>query len=101
MASAPGVSGTVQINSTCYTGDFASTAKAFGDSATMGFSIIGMIITGVFILIFGYISFTSAGTLPRVMLACCALSLASTVWQYFMAKMDIDSLKSQGKLKSC
>jgi hypothetical protein len=32
---------------------------------------------------------------------CCILSLLTSIQQYFTAKMNIDSLKNSGKIRSC
>ena len=91
----------VTINDTCYTGTPEDTLKAFGDSATMGMSIGGMVVTIVCLLLFVYISVSSPSALPKVIAGCCACSLASSIWQYISAKNDIESLKTSGKIRTC
>ena len=91
----------VTINDTCYTGTPEDTLKAFGDSATMGMSIAGIVITTFCLFIFVYISVTSPSALPKILALCCACSLASSVWQYISAKNDIDSMKTSGKIRTC
>ena len=98
---APASSATVYINGTCYTGSPGDTFQAFGDSATMGMSIGGIIITFICCSMFLYIAMTSSSVLPKIMTACCVCSLASSIWKYFSAKMDMDSLKNSGKIRNC
>lgn len=100
-AASPASSATVNINGTCYTGSPGDTFQAFGDSAKMGMSIGGIILTCICCSLFAYMATTSTSALPKIMAVCCICSLVSSIWQYFNAKMDIDSLKTSGKIRNC
>jgi len=100
-APAPVSSAKVTINDKCYTGSPSDTLQAFGDSATMGMSIAGMVVTIVCLLLFVYMSVTSPSMVPKIIAVCCACSLASSVWQYVSAKNDIETLKTSGKIRTC
>ncbi len=92
---------TVTINNTCYTGSPGDTFKAFGNSATMVTSIVSIILTCICCSLFVYMATTSTSVLPKIMAACCICSFVSSIWQYFSAKMELDSLEKSGKIRKC
>ena len=95
------LSSTVTINNTCYTGSPGDTFQAFGDAAKLGMSIGGIILTCICCSLFVYIASTSPSVFPKILAGCCILSLLTSIQQYFTAKMNIDSLKNSGKIRSC
>ena len=100
-APAPVSSATINVNGVCYTGTPEATLEHFGESAKMGMSIGGIILTCICLILFIYISMTSPSVLPKIMAVCCACSLASSGWQYITSKMAIDSMEKSGKIRNC
>jgi len=88
--------GTVTINNVCYKAPSGDDAlKATGDVALMGMSMIGILLNCVCVLLFGYLMTTSESLLIKVMVACCASSLVSSIYKYWTAKSDLDTIKSK------
>ncbi len=95
------MSSKVTLNNSCFTGKPSDTFAALGHGAKMAFTMSGAVVTCCCIMIFAYISTTSASALPKILAGCCVLSLLSSVFQYFGAKSKIESMKKSGQLKSC
>ena len=91
----------VHINGECYKGTPDQALSAFGYSAKIGMTKVGIVITLICVLLFAYIATTTPSAVPKVIAVCCLSSMIGGVVQYFTTTADLESLKKSTKLSSC
>jgi hypothetical protein len=92
--------GTANINGSCYGAkDIDTVGKVVGDEFTI-FASYGSGATALICFaIFLYFAIKTKGTFAIIIAGCCAISLITSIVQYFQAKNDIENLKTSGKLQ--
>jgi hypothetical protein len=92
--------GTTNINGVCYGAkDVDTFGKVVGDEFTIFASYTSGATALIFFAIFLYFAIKTKGTFVIIIAGCCAVSLVTSIVQYFQAKNDIENLTGSGKLQ--
>jgi hypothetical protein len=89
------MSSTLTINNVCYKVSGSDALQVSGDVAMMGMSMMGIVVSCICVLLFAFLMTTSQSFVIKVILVCCASSLANSIYKYFTVKGDLDTLKSR------